>query len=123
MRRRAGVSLTLLGRVPDRRAYYGCPHCPTGQYPLDCRLGIRPGQMSEEVVKVAALLGVEDAYGSSREARWQTTLLERSPNSIRHACHQRGEQVEAREATALAQSQDLRPQLVQRRQTVPCQRV
>ena len=52
-----GVSLTLLGRVAYRRAYYVCPHCHTGQYPLDRRLGIRPGQMSEEVVKVAALLG------------------------------------------------------------------
>jgi hypothetical protein len=79
--------------------------------------------MSEEVVKVAALLGVEDAYGSSRETLAQTTLLELSPNSIRRACHQIGEQVEAREAQALAQSQDLSAQLAQRRQVVPAQRV
>lgn len=123
VRRRDGVSLTLLGRVAYRRAYYVCPHCHTGQYPLDRRLGIRPGQMSEEVVKVAALLGVEDAYGSSREALLQTTLLDLSPNTIRHACHQIGEQVEAREARALAQSQDCNAQLVQRRQSEPPQRV
>ncbi len=123
VRRRDGVRLTLLGRVRYRRAYYVCPQCHAGHYPLDWRLGIRPGQMSEEVVKVAALLGVEDAYGSSREALLQTTLLDLSPNTIRHACHQIGAQVEVREANALAQSQDLSAQLAQRRQTVPPQRV
>ncbi len=123
VRRREGVSLTLLGRVTYRRAYYVCPHCHSGQYPLDRRLGIRPGQMSEEVVKVAALLGIEDAYGSSREALRQTTLLDLSPNTIRHACHLIGEQVEAREAAALAHSQDLSAQLAQRRQAAPPQRV
>jgi hypothetical protein len=123
VRRREGVSLTLLGRVRYRRAYYVCPNCHMGHYPLDQRLGIRPGQMSEEVVKVAALVGVEDAYGSSREALLQTTLLDLSPNTIRHACHQIGEQVEAREASALSQSQDLSAQLAQRRQSVVPQRV
>jgi len=54
--------------------------------------------MREEVVKVAALLGIEDAYGSSREALRQTTRLDLSANTIRHACHPIGEQVEAREA-------------------------
>lgn len=117
VRRREGVSLTLLGRVAYRRAYYVCPQCHRGQSPLDRRLGIQPGQMSAEVVKVAALLGVEDAYGSSRDLLLQTTLLDLSPNSIRRACHQMGAQVESREATALAHSQDLNAQLTQRRQT------
>jgi hypothetical protein len=123
VRRREGVSLTLLGRVTYRRAYYLCDTCHTGHYPLDERLGIQPGQMSEEVVKVAALLGVEDAYGSSREALRQTTLLELSPNSIRHACHQIGQQVEEREAQALKHSQTLATQLAQIRQVQPEARV
>jgi len=123
VRRRAGVSLTLLGRVAYRRAYYLCEQCHRGHYPLDQRLGIAPGQMSEEVVKVAALLGVEDAYGTSREALLSTTLLELSPNSIRKACQQIGQQVEAREAQALASSQDLAQQLAQRREAVVAQRV
>ncbi len=61
VRRREGVSLTLWGRVHYRRAYDVCPHCHGGQYPLDRRLGIQARQMSQEVVKVAARLGVEDA--------------------------------------------------------------
>ena len=123
VRRRKGVSLTLLGRVTYRRAYYVCEQCHQGHYPLDQRLGIMPGQMSEEVVKVAALLGVEDAYGTSREALLSTTLLELSPNSIRKACQQIGQQVEAREAQALASSQDLAQQLAQRREAIAAQRV
>lgn len=123
IRRRDGVSLTLLGRVQYRRTYYVCEHCHRGQYPLDTRLGIQPGQMSAEVVKVAALLGVEDAYGSSREALLETTLLELSANSIRKACHQIGEQVEAREAQALESSQDLGQQLAQRRECMAPRRV
>ena len=75
--------------------------------------------MSAEGVKVAALLGVEDAYGSSRETLRQTTGLDLSPNTVRAACHQIEEQVEAREATAFAQSQHVRAQLAQRRQGVP----
>jgi hypothetical protein len=42
VRRREGVSLTLLGRVQYRRAYYLCGACHTGHYPLDERLGIQP---------------------------------------------------------------------------------
>jgi hypothetical protein len=123
VRRWEGVSLTLLGRVSYRRAPYVCRHCHTGQYPLDRRLGIQPGQMSEAVVKVAALLGVEDTYGSSRDALLQMTRLDSSPNSIRAACHPIGQQIQAREASALAQSQEVSTQLAQRRQTVPPQRV
>jgi hypothetical protein len=123
VRRREGVSLTLLGRVHYRRSYYVCETCHAGHYPVDQQLGIKPGQMSEEVVKVAALLGVEDAYGSSREALRQTTLLELSPNSIRQACHQIGQQVEAREAEALEHSQMLSAQLAQVRQVQPEARV
>jgi len=123
VRRREGVSLTLMGRVHYRRAYYVCERCHSGQYPLDQRLGIKAGQMSAEVVKVAARLGIEDAYGSSQETLMETTLLELSPNSIRQACHQIGEQVEDREAELRVHSQDLAAQNEQRRQVVPPKRV
>ena len=123
VRRRAGVSLTLLGRVSYRRAYYVCPHCHQGHYPLDHRLGIRPGQMSDEVVKVAALVGVEDAYGSSRELLLQTAQLDLSANSIRRACLQVGQQVEDWEAQTLHESQESAHLLRQRRQDTPPDRL
>jgi Uncharacterised protein family (UPF0236) len=123
VRRREGVSLTLLGRVAYRRAYYLCDHCHRGHYPLDQRLGIKAGEMSAEVLKVAALVGVEDAYGSSRDILLQTAQLELSANSIRRACHHIGQQVEEWEAQALNQSQDGPSLLGQRRQATPPQRL
>lgn len=123
VRRREGMSLTLFGRVYYRRAYYVCRHCHQGHYPLDQRLGIKPGEMSAEVVKVAALVGVEDAYGSSREVLLQTAQLELSANSIRSACHQVGRAVEDWEAQALRESQDGVSLLRQRREATPPQRL
>jgi hypothetical protein len=79
--------------------------------------------MSEAVVKVAARLGVEDAYGS-RQATWrETPLLELSPNRIRHACLTIGEQVEGREAEALTASQSLSAQLTPRQPVEAPQRI
>ena len=74
-RRRQGMSITLHGRVYYRRSYYVCRQCGQGHYPLDERLGIEPGQMSREVIKVAALLGAQDAFGTSRDVLARTTLL------------------------------------------------
>lgn len=107
VRKRRGMVITLQGRVYYRRAYYVCPHCGGGHYPLDARLGVTPGQMSAEVVKLAALLGVQEAFETSSEVLAQTTLLELSPNSIRKACQQAGEAVLATEAEQLVHSQDL----------------
>jgi hypothetical protein len=107
--------ITLQGRVYYRRAYYLCHRCGTGHYPLDERLGIEPGQMSREVVKVAALCGIQDAFEAGSDLLARTTLLELSPNSVRKACQVVGEQVIAQERLALEHSQDLAAQLVQRR--------
>lgn len=115
VRKRRGMTLTLHGRVYYRRAYYVCPHCGGGHYPLDARLGITPGQMSAAVVKLAALVGVQDAFGTSSDLLAQTTLLDLSPNSIRKACQQVGEAVMATEAAQLAHSQDLEAQQAHKR--------
>ncbi len=117
VRRRPGMVITLQGRVYYRRAYYVCETCGTGHYPLDERLGIEPGPMSREVVKVAALCGIQDAFEAGSDMLTRTTLLELSPNSVRKACQVIGEQVMHHEAQAQARSQDLAAQLAQRRAT------
>lgn len=113
-RRRPAVTLTLHGRVGYRRVYYRC-RCGRGVCPLDERLGIVPGQMSQQLVQVATVLGVSDAFGSSAAVLTQLTGVTLSPNSIRAACQQTGEQVVADESALLERSQDLSQQLVQRR--------
>ena len=115
IRRRWGTSITLLGRIRYRRPYYGCQSCHQGHYPLDEALGIRPGQMSDEVVQLAALQGIQNSFATSRDLLMRTALLDLSANSIRKACHQIGEQIMAMEATAHQDSQDLDQQRAHQR--------
>ncbi len=115
VRRREGMSIILQGRVYYRRAYYLCEHCGRGYYPLDRQLGIQAGEMSVEVVKLAALLGVQDAFVPSSDILAQTTLLELSSNSIRKATRVVGQAVVASEEAQIERSQDLNAQLEQKR--------
>ena len=115
VRRRAGMAITLQGRMSYRRAYYLCATCGKGHYPLDERLGIEPGQMSREVIKVAALCGIQDAFEAGSDVLARTSLLELSPNSLRKACQVVGERVMSDESQAQVRSQDLAAQLEHRR--------
>ena len=115
VRRRSGMIISLQGRIYYRRTYYGCEHCQRGHYPLDQRLDIQAGEMSQQVVKLAGLLGVQDAFGCSSDLLARTTLLELSPNSIRKACQQIGDAVLESEQRLIAESQQLDVQLERQR--------
>lgn len=115
IRRRRGMSITLQGRVYYRRSYYRCP-CGQGFYPLDRELGINAGQMSAEVMQLAALMGVEGSFESSQDKLLRTTLLELSPNSIRKATLQVGQSVLEQEQVLLERSHNLEAQREQKRQ-------
>lgn len=115
IRRREGMAITVQGRVYYRRAYYLCEHCQSGFYPLDHNLGIDPGEMSHEVVKLAALLGIQDAFVPSQKVLAETTLLDLSPNSIRTATHRIAEAVLTEEAAQIKRSQQLETQLERKR--------
>lgn len=107
IRRREGMSLTLQGRVHYKRNYYNCDDCHCGFYPLDKKLGIKAGQMSEEVVQLAALFGIDDAFGTGHDLLKRSSLLELSPNSIRKATQLRGQAVIAREEKLREDSHNL----------------
>lgn len=107
VRRREGMSITLQGRVYYRRAYYLCSSCHQGCYPLDERLGIEAGQMSDEVVQLAALFGIDDAFGTGHDFLKRSASLELSPNSIRKATQIVGEKVIAYEQELMEQSHKL----------------
>jgi hypothetical protein len=115
VRRREGMSITLQGRIHYRRAYYLCRACHHGFYPLDERLGIEAGEMSAEVMKLAALFGVAEAFDSSSDLLARGTCLELSPNSIRKATQQAGARVVADEQRLQQRSQALEAQQEQRR--------
>lgn len=115
VRKRKGMVITLQGRVYYRRTYYVCENCKRGGYPLDEKLAIQAGEMSQEVIKQAAMLGVQDAFGTSSQMLAELTLLELSANSIRKACLEVGEGVAEQECHLQAQSQELESQLAQLR--------
>lgn len=107
VRRREGTTLTLQGRLRYCRNYYVCDNCHCGYYPLDQQLGIRRGQMSDEVVQLAALFGIDDAFGTGHDLLKRSALLELSPNSIRKATHRVGEKVKAHEQDLISESHTL----------------
>jgi hypothetical protein len=108
VRRRSAQLRTVMGPTTVKRAYYLCPFCHRGHYPLDERLGLRPNALSLELERVAALTGallpfekgcvllealtlvsVSDqtmdkatqAYGaavSQREQEWQATAFDQA---------------------------------------------
>ena len=73
--RRDGVLLTAVGCMTYRRASYLCPVCHTGTYPLDERLGVRPGEISAALENVIANTGAHLLFGQA------VTSLPGSPDS------------------------------------------
>ena len=74
-----GVLRTVVGTVHYERAYYLCPHCHTGTYPLDERLGLRAGELSAEMESLTAMMGAAMAFGKGSALFEQLTLLGVSP--------------------------------------------
>lgn len=123
VRRRQGVSKTLYGRVCYRRHYYCCSGCQGGFSPLDMALGIKPGQMSEQVVQLAALFGIEDAFGTGQDLLKRATFLELSANSLRKATQLVGQQVVGYEQALIDHSHALENQQPRQASAQPPERL
>ncbi|MGB7339312.1 MAG: hypothetical protein WBC91_10510 [Phototrophicaceae bacterium] len=65
--------------------------------------------MSEEVMQLAALFEIDDAFGTSRDLLKRSALLELSPNSIRKAMQVLGEAVIVHERKLIEESLWLAP--------------
>lgn len=81
--RRTGKTLTVFDWVAYRRAYYLCSDCHQGQYPLDQRLGLEPGQVSAGLASLLALAGVETAFEEGCELVERFLLVEVRDNTLR----------------------------------------
>jgi hypothetical protein len=97
---------TLVGTARWTRAYYYCPRCRQGHYPLDEQLQVAPGAFSERVQEGMAQVGASLPFAQA--ARVCGTLLgvEPSAKSMERVTERRGTQVgvarQAEEARALA---------------------
>jgi hypothetical protein len=89
--RREGKTLSCLGRVSYRRAYYVCPSCHRGAYPLDRRLGLRAGQVSVALAELLALEGIEVSFEQAQRRVAKMLLIDVSENTIRKETQAFGE--------------------------------
>jgi hypothetical protein len=103
---RWGKLLTLFGEVRCRRAYYVCPDCHQGHYPLDERLGLRPNAMSAEVERLAGMMGVQMPFGKGRDVFEELTLLALSDHSLDKATQAYGQEAEQQEQVWLMEASD-----------------
>jgi len=93
--RREGMVITVFGRVRYKRSYYICDHCETGEKPLDTALKIKPGEMSQGLKPLLALLGIQTSFDEAASLAKRLLLLEISDNSIRKAAQWVGQKQEA----------------------------
>ena len=103
---REGTLLTILGQIEYKRPYYLCPSCQKGVYPLDQKLGLRPGQMSAELENLSGMTGAQLSFGQGSNLFEALTLISLSDHSLAKATQAIGREVQAQEKEWIAQSQD-----------------
>jgi len=107
VRRRDGVIITLFGRVHFRRAYYLCPHCHQGRYPLDEHLGYKTGRLTPELYSIVGRLGAEIPFERARDLLHDLMGVSLSENSVRDATQGVGTEVLTQEQEWLADGHDM----------------
>jgi hypothetical protein len=105
--RRSAKTKSVFGWVDYKRAYYICPECRQGQYPLDQELGLRPGEMSVALESLLALEGLERPFKEASLALEELLLIEVSENTVRKATQHFGTLCEQEEEGWKAESYDL----------------
>ena len=83
--KRPGTLLTIVGEVTYKRAYYLCAECHKGHYPLDQKLGLRPGQMSAELESLSGMTGAQIPFGQGSDLFEALTLIALSDQSVAKA--------------------------------------
>ena len=89
--RQEGMVITVFGRVRYKRRYYLCDSCGRGEKVLDTHLKIQPGEMSQGLKPLLALLGIQTSFDEAAELAKKLLLIEISDNSIRKAVQWVGE--------------------------------
>jgi hypothetical protein len=91
--RREGELLTVMGTVHYERAYYLCATCHEGTYPLDEKLGLRPGQISAELESLLGMTGALMTFGKGSDLFTRLTLVESSAQTMDKATQNMGAEV------------------------------
>jgi hypothetical protein len=106
IRHRSTCLHTIFGKLQVTRAYYLCPTCHQGTYPLDKKLGLRPNALSAELARLAAMTGVQLPFGTGRDLLEALLLVSVSDQAMGKATRQVGEKVVTEEVVWQEKAQD-----------------
>jgi hypothetical protein len=99
--------LTALGEVELSRPWYLCPHCHTGQFPVDRQLDVENRDCSPGVRRMQAIVGQDAPFDHGREQMKVLAGLEVTAKSVERTAEAigadiaGGEQCEIRKAVQL----------------------
>jgi hypothetical protein len=92
-----------MDQITVTRAYYLCPECHEGTYPLDERLGLCAGGLSAALQEALALTGVHVPFEMASELFERLTQVSISDNGVRESTERIGqERLEAEQASVEA---------------------
>lgn len=89
--------LTAVGPVQVSRAYYLCPHCHTGQFPVDVELDIERTEFSPGVRRMQALVGQQAPFDHGREQLKVLAGLEVTTKSVERSAETIGADIAQQE--------------------------
>jgi len=89
--------LTAVGPVQVSRPYYLCPHCHTGQFPVDVELDIDRTEFSPGVRRMQALVGQQAPFDHGREQLQLLAGLEVTTKSVERIAEAIGADIAQRE--------------------------
>jgi hypothetical protein len=89
--------LTVVGRVEVLRPYYLCPHCHTGQFPVDVQLDIENTEFSPGVRRMQAVVGQDAPFDHGRQQLKLLADLEVTTKAVERTAEAIGENIAARE--------------------------
>jgi len=83
---------TEFGEIPLKRAYYVCPKCGHGCYPLDEKLGLREGELQGKLREIATMQSILMPYESSNAALKRIYDQDIDPKTLQRLVDREGEE-------------------------------
>ncbi len=99
--------LTVVGPVEVLRPYYLCPHCHTGQFPVDIELDIENTESSPGVRRMQAVVGQEACFDHGRQQMKLLADLEVTTKAVERTAEAIGENIAAREQAEIRRAVQL----------------
>jgi hypothetical protein len=99
--------LTAVGMVQVSRPYYLCPHCHTGQFPVDVELDIERTEFSPGVRRMQALVGQQAPFDHGREQLQLLAGLQVTTKSVERTAEVIGEDIARRERAEIQKALQL----------------